>query len=60
MEWLWLCLAIVGLGLLWLLIMGIEKLAERLKDHDEARRLATKKIAKRTAEADAEFMEQEY
>jgi|GEM_PF-3481322 len=60
MEWLWLCLAVVGLGLLWLLIIGMEKLTERLKEHDEARRLAAKSIAKRTAEAEASFMEEEY
>ena len=56
MEWLWLFLSIVGLGLLWLLIMGVEKLTERLKAHDEARRQATAQIAKRTAEAESVFL----
>ena len=60
MEWLWLCLAVIGLGLIWLLIMGMEKLAERLKEHDEARRLAAKNIAERTAQAEADFIEKEH
>ena len=60
MEWLWLCLAVVGLGLLWLLIIGIEKLTQRLKENDEARRRANKRVAERTAAAEADFMEQEY
>lgn len=60
MEWLWLFLGVVGLGVLWLLIMALENLTERLKAHDEARRLATKEIAERTAEAEADFMEQQY
>ena len=60
MEWLWLFLGIVGLGLLWLLIIGMEKLTERLKEHDEARRIATKRIAERTAEAEEEFIADQY
>ncbi len=40
MEWLWLFLGIVGLGLIWLLILGMEKLSARLREHDEARRIA--------------------
>ena len=55
MEWLWLILSIVGLGLLWLLIMGMEKLTERLKANDEARRIQKQDIAERTAEAEAGF-----
>ena len=60
MEWLWLFLGVVGLGLLWLLIIGVEKLSERLKAHDDARRIATKRIAERTAEAEADFMIKQY
>lgn len=60
MDWLWLFLALIGLGLLWMLIVGMEKLTERLKDHDEARRMAAKKMAERTAEAEAEFISQAY
>ena len=60
MEWLWLILSIVGLGLLWLLIMGVEKLTERLKAHDEARRVVAARIAERTAEAESEFLEKQY
>lgn len=60
MEWLWLILSVVGLGLLWLLIIGMEKLTQRLKEHDEIRKVTAKNIAKRTAEAEAEFMEQQY
>lgn len=60
MEWLWLFLGVAGLGVLWLLIMAMEKLTERLKTHDEARRLAAKEIAERTAEAEADFMEKQY
>ena len=58
MEWLWLFLAVVGLGLLWLLIIGMEKLTERLKANDEARRMANKEIAERTAEAEANFWQE--
>lgn len=57
MEWLWLFLGIVGLALLWLLIMWVERLAQRLKVHDEERRTSTQDIAARTAEAEAEFLE---
>ena len=60
MEWLWLILALVGLGLLWLLIMGMEKLTERLKEHDEARRAAREDIAERTAEAEEDFLIHQY
>ena len=59
MDWLWLLLAVVGLGLLWLLIMGMEKLTERMRENDEARRIAAREIAERTAEAESDFyMEQ--
>ncbi len=60
MKWVWLFLGIAGLGLLWLLILGVEKLAERLKVHDETRRVTAKRIAERTAEAEAAFIEKEY
>ena len=60
MEWLWLFLGIVGLGLLWLLIIGMEKLSDRLKAHDEARRKETQRIAERTAEAESDFLMKEY
>ncbi len=60
MEWLWLFLGVVGLGLLWLLIIGMEKLSERLRIHDEERRNAAKRIAERTAEAEADFIQEEY
>lgn len=59
MEWLWLLLGGVGLGLLWLLIIGMDKLTLRLKAHDEARRIATKRIAERTAQAEADLMEKQ-
>ena len=60
MEWLWLVLGMVGLGLLWLLIIGMEKLTERLRAHDEARRLAAERIAERTAAAESDLLEKEY
>lgn len=60
MEWLWLILGVAGLGLLWLLIIGMEKLTERLKEHDEARRLTRQDIAARTAAAEEEFLEDQY
>ena len=53
MEWLWLFLGIIGLGLLWLLIIGMDKLTDRLKENDEARRRTARDIAERTAKADA-------
>ena len=59
MEWLWLCLALIGLGLLWLMIIGLEKLMQKLKEHDEARRLSARSVAERTAEAEADFMRHE-
>lgn len=59
MEWLWLLLGVVGLGLLWLLIIGIEKLTERLKEHDEARRRAAKEIMQRTTAAESDLLMQE-
>ena len=55
MEWLWLLLGILLLGILWLLILGVEKLSERMKQHDESRRLATERVAERTAEAESAF-----
>lgn len=60
MEWLWLILGIAGLGLLWLLIVGMEKLTERLKEHDEAHRRNNEDIAARTAAAESEFMATRY
>ena len=60
MEWVWLLLAIVGLGILWMLIVGVEKLTERLRLHDEARNLAARRIAAETDAAEADFMEKQY
>lgn len=60
MEWLWLFLGIVGLGLLWLLIIGMDKLTDRLKENDEARRRAARDIAERTAKAESDFLSDEY
>lgn len=59
MEWLWLLLSVVGLGVLWLLIMGVEKLTARLKANDEARRYAVKDIEQRTSKAEALFVEEQ-
>ena len=59
MDWLWLFLSILGLGILWLAIWGIERLTERLKVHDEERRRMDQIIAQRTAKAEAEFLEQQ-
>lgn len=59
MDWLWLFLGIVGLALLWLLIMWVERLAQRLKVQDEERRLASADIAERTAQAEAELIEKQ-
>ena len=60
MEWLWLILAVAGLVGLWFLIMGMDKLAQRLRAHDEARKIATQDIAERTAEAELDFLEKQY
>jgi len=60
MDWLWLFLGIAGLVLLWLLIIGMDKLTQRLKAHDEARKISTQNIAERTAEAEAEFLRKQY
>ena len=60
MDWLWLLLSLAGLGLLWLLIMALDKLVLRLKEHDEARKITIKSIKQRTAEAEAELLEKQY
>ena len=44
MEWLWLFLGVAGLVLLWLLIIAMDKLVLRLKEHDEARKITVKNI----------------
>ena len=59
MEWLWLLLSVGGLGLLWLLIVAMDKLTLRLKEHDEARKITIKSIKQRTEEAEAEFLEEQ-
>ena len=59
MEWLWLLLSVAGLGLLWLLIVAMDKLTLRLKEHDEARKITIKSIKQRTEEAEAEFLEEQ-
>ena len=56
MDWLWLFLGLIGLGLLWLLIIGLEKLTERMKEQDEARRIAEHNVAERTAQAESDFL----
>ena len=58
MDWLWLLLAVIGLGLLWLLIMGMEKLSERMRANDDARRIAAREIAERTAAAENAYVAQ--
>lgn len=60
MEWLWLILSIVGLGLLWLLIMGMDKLTQRLKAHDEARQRDIKRIKARTDAAEEDLIRKQY
>ncbi len=60
MDWLWLFLGIAGLVILWLLIIGMDKLTQRLKIHDEARKISTQNIAERTAEAEVEFLRKQY
>ena len=60
MDWLWLLLSLAGLGLLWLLIMALDKLVLRLKEHDEARKITIKSIKQRTEEAEAELLENQY
>ncbi|MCQ2382162.1 MAG: hypothetical protein MJ054_02550, partial [Clostridia bacterium] len=60
MDWLWLFLALIGLGLLWLMIVGVEKLIQRLREHDEMRRAVTEDIAKRTAQAEEDFLVNNY
>ena len=60
MEWLWLILGVAGLGLLWLLIIGMEKLTDRLKEHDDARRRDREDIAARTAAAESQFLADRY
>ena len=59
MEWLWLLFSVGGLGLLWLLIVAMDKLTLRLKEHDEARKITIKSIKQRTEEAEAEFLEEQ-
>lgn len=59
MEWVWLILSVVGLGLLWLLILAMDKLTLRLKEHDEARKITVKNIKRRTEEAEADFLEKQ-
>ena len=60
MEWLWLFLGVAGLVLLWLLIIAMDKLVLRLKEHDEARKITVKNIKRRTEEAEADFLEKQY
>lgn len=60
MEWLWLLLSVAGLGLMWLLIVAMDKLILRLKEHDEARKIAVESIRRRTQKAEAEFLEDQY
>lgn len=60
MEWLWFILGVAGLGLIWLLIVAMDKLSLRLKEHDEARKLAAKDIRERTEEAEEQFLEEQY
>lgn len=55
MEWLWLLVSLLGLGALWLIIMGLEKLVGHLKTNDDVRREATDKLEKRIAEAEEDF-----
>ncbi len=55
MEWLWLLVSLLGLGALWLIIMGLEKLVTHIKASDDARRAAADKLEKRIANEEENF-----
>ena len=55
MEWLWLGVFALGLGAMWLIIWGLEKLVVQMKNRDDARRVATDKLAERIAVEEETF-----
>lgn len=55
-EWLWLLLALAGLGLLWLAIMGMEQLVKRVKSRDDARRADSAVLEQKIAHEEADFL----
>lgn len=55
-EWLWLLLALAGLGLLWLAIMGMEQLVKRVKNRDDAQRARSAVLEQKIAREEADFL----
>ena len=55
MEWLWLLVFVLGLGAMWLIIWGLEKLVAQMKIRDDERQVATDKLAKRIAAEEENF-----
>lgn len=55
MEWLWLLVSVLGLGAMWLIIWGLEKLVAQMKTRDDARRVATDELAERIAVEEENF-----
>lgn len=55
MEWLWLLVCALGLGAMWLIIWGLEKLVAQMKSSDDARRVATDKLTERIAVEEEDF-----
>lgn len=56
MEWLWLLLALAGLGLLWLAIRGIDQLVKRVKSRDDSRRADAVRLEQKIAREEANFL----
>lgn len=56
MEWLWLLLALAGLGLLWLAMRGMDQLVRRVKSRDDARRADSAVLERKIAHEEANFL----
>lgn len=56
MEWLWLLLALIGLGLIWLAMWGIDQLVKRVKTRDDTRRADAVRLEQKIAREETDFL----
>lgn len=56
MEWLWLLLLLVGLGGLWLAIMGVERLSRKVKNREVKLRRETDALREKIAVEEDNFL----
>lgn len=57
MDWLWLILLLIGLGGLWFIIWGLERLTERMKKRDDQQRRDSRALQEKIDQEERKFLQ---